>query len=137
MIYNESFKQNEIINRLIKIGDPNPELVIYEFNGISVYDELNGQNVIQKESYETIEVQLEYNGILYLSAEEFADLGGEINLPEDEDDEVFIDLHNWGSVYYFMNENDENKMGEYMIKCIEEINKIYSTQGIRLIELND
>jgi hypothetical protein len=137
LIYNESFKQNEIINRLIKIGDPNPELVIYEFNGISVYDELNGQNVIQKESYETIEVQLEYNGILYLSAEEFADLGGEINLPEDEDDEVFIDLHNWGSVYYFMNENDENKMGEYMIKCIEEINKIYSTQGIRLIELND
>jgi hypothetical protein len=136
-IYDECFQQNEIINRLIRLGDPIPELVIYEFNGISVYDELRESNVIHKETYETIEVQLEYNGVLYLSAEELAELGGEINLPEDEDDEVLIDLLNWGNVYYFMNEDDENKMGENMIKCIEEINKIYSDQGLRLIEITD
>ena len=137
LLYNDCFKQNEIINHLIEIGEANPELVIYEFNGISVYDDLRESNVIHKETYETIEVQLEYNGVLYLSAEEFADLGGEINLPEDEDDEVFIDLLNWGNSYYFMNKHDENLMGEYMIKCIEGINKIYSTQGLKLIEFRD
>ncbi len=40
LIFDDYFEQNEIINRLIGIGDPTPELVIYEFNGISVYDEL-------------------------------------------------------------------------------------------------
>ena len=137
LIYDECFQKNEIINRLIKIGDPNPELVIYEFNGISVYDDLHESNVIHQESYETIEVQLEYNGVLYLSAEEFADLGGEINLPEDDDDELYIDLSCHGNVYFFMTDINEKLMGEYMILCVEEINKIYSTLGLRLIELTD
>ena len=137
LIYDECFQKNEIINRLIKIGDPNPELVIYEFNGISVYDDLHESNVIHQESYETIEVQLEYNGVLYLSAEEFADVGGEINLPEDDDDELYIDLSCHGNVYFFMTDINEKLMGEYMILCVEEINKIYSTQGLRLIELTD
>lgn len=137
LIYNDFFQQNEVINRLIKLGDPIPELVIYEFRGISVYDELNGRNVIQKESYEILEVQLEINGILFLSAKEFAELGGEITFPEDEDDEIEIYLSCWGDVYFFMTESDEKEMGEYMLECIVELNKIYSTQGLQLIDLKD
>jgi hypothetical protein len=137
LIYDECFQKNEIINRLIKIGDPTPELVIYEFNGISVYDELIGTNVLPKETYEIIEVQLDFNGILYLTAEEFGDLGGEITLPEDEDDELNIELSSWGDVYFFMTDTNKNLMGDYMIVCLGEINKIYSSQGLRLIELND
>jgi len=137
LIFDDYFEQNEIINRLIKIGDPIPELVIYEFDGISVYDELNDRNVIEKETYETIEINLDYNGILILTNEEFEDLGGEITLPEDEDDELCIELSCWGDVYFFMSDSNEKLMGDYMIRCVNEINKIYSTQGIQLIELTD
>jgi hypothetical protein len=137
LIYDECFQQNEIINRLIKIGDPIPELVIYEFDGISVYDELNDRNVIEKETYETIEINLDYNGILILTAEEFEDLGGEITLPEEEDDELYIDLSCNGDVYFFMTDINEKLMGDYMIRCVGEINKIYSSLGLPLIELTD
>ena len=135
LLFHEMFQQNEILNRLIKIGDPIPELVIYEFNGISVYDELIGTNVLPKVTYEIIEVQLDFNGILYLTAEEFGDLGGEITLPEDEEDELNIELSSWGDVYFFMTESNEKSMQEYLIRCIEEINKVYSSQGMRLIEI--
>jgi hypothetical protein len=135
IIYKDLFQQNEIINRLIKIGDPTPELVIYEFDGISVYDELRDGNVILKESYDTIEINLDYNGILYLTAEEFKELGGEINLPEGDEDDIMIDFFgSSGSVYFFMNSNDEIEMNNYLIKCVEELNKIYNTLGMKIIE---
>lgn len=137
LIYDNYFQKNHVLHRLMKDGDPIPELVIYEFNGISVYDELNGDNVILKDSFETFEIQVDYNGKLIMTSEEFEDLGGEIILPEDEDDELEIELGCSGDVYFFMEESDEKLMGDYMILCIEEINNIYSIFGLPLIELID
>ena len=137
LIYNDFFQQNEILNRLIKTGDPTPESVIYEFDGISVYDDLNDRNVLRKDTYENFEINLDAYGILHLTAEEFEDLGGEITLPEDEEDEVEIDLSCSGNVFFFMKESDEEIKQEYMIKCIEELNKIYSSQGMKLIDIED
>ncbi len=137
LLYDGLFAKNEILNRIISSGAPTPESVFYEFNGISIYDELNDNNIIRKESYESIEIELEHNGRLFLTREEFEDLGGEINLPDedDEDDEAYFELSCRGDVYFFMKEEDEIAMGQYLEESIHALNSIYSNIGLQLIEI--
>lgn len=135
LIYDKIFPANEWIKRLIKDGEALPELIIYEFNGISLCDELNEDNVIKKENYESVEIKLDNKGILYLSIDDFKNIGGEIYDPEDEDDDFYIELSSHGKIFFFMTEQDEIAMNTYLERCVEELNKIYSDRGLKLINI--
>jgi hypothetical protein len=134
LIFDDLFRNNVQINGLIEIGDSTPEMILYKFNGVSVYDQLTDENVLPKQTHNTIEIKLDNHGILFLTIEEFEGMGGEITFPEDENDELSFDFFRSGDVYFFMTDYDENSMREYLIKCIDEINKIYASLDICLIE---
>ena len=74
------------INHLIKIGNPIPELVLYEFGGISVSDELNGDNILQNSDYGIIEITINDLGTLFMPIEEFDEMDNKLNLTADEKD---------------------------------------------------
>jgi hypothetical protein len=135
LIYDKIFPSNEWINRLIKGGEALPEIIIYKFNGISVYDELKEENVIKKGNYESVEINIDNTGILYLSIEDFKNIGGEIYDPEDEDDDFYIELSCHGKIFFFMTEQDEIVMNTYLERCVGELNKIYSDRGLKLINI--
>jgi hypothetical protein len=137
LLYDDLFAKNEILNRIISSGGSTPESVIYEFNGISIYDELNDNNIIRKESYESIEIELEHYGRLFLTIEEFEDIGGEVNLPDedDEDDEAYFELSCRGDVFFFMKKEDEIAMAQYLEESINALNSIYSNVGLPTVEV--
>ena len=134
LIYDGLFKQNEILQRLIKIGDSSPELVIYEFNGKSLYCSFNEDDIVYVADSESYFAMLKDNSKLYFTKEEFEEMGGEITLSVDEE-EVYIEF-SWSSyVYFFMNNEDVIKMNDYLNKCILEINNIYLSLEIKIINI--
>ena len=139
LIYDDLCQQNEKINHLIKIGNPIPELVLYEFGGISVSDELNGDNILQNSDYGIIEITINDFGTLFMPIEEFDEMGGEIIFPDDDesDDQIDFEFSSSGNVYFFMNEMNLEEMGQYLRLCLNELNYIYSSLDMPLIELNN
>jgi hypothetical protein len=135
LIYDGLYKQNEILQRLIKIGDSTPELVIYEFNGTSLYYSFNEDDIEYVHDSESYFAMLEDNSKLYFTKEEFEEMGGEITLPVDEEDEVSIEF-SWSSyVYFFMKKEDVIKMNDYLNKCIVELNNIYLSLKMKVIDI--
>jgi hypothetical protein len=134
LVYNEKFKENEILKRFINNGDPTPELVLYEFKGISMYYDFSEDDIENSADFETFTASLENGLKLSMSKEEFAEMGGEIILPEEEEDEVIIEF-SWpsGDVYFFMKKEDEKAMSEYLVKSIVELNTIYASLDLPLI----
>lgn len=134
IIYDGLFKQNGIIQRLIKIGDSIPELVIYEFNGTSLYCCFNEDDIEYVANSKTFFAMLEGNSKLYFTQVEFEEMGGEITLPVDEEDELCIEFSSYSNVYFFMKNEDLINMKDYLNKCVLELNNIYLSLGMRVIE---
>lgn len=135
LIYDGLFKQNEILQRLIKIGDSTPELVIYEFNGTSLYYSFNEDDIEYVHDSDSFFALIEENSKFNFTKEEFLEMGGEITLPVDEEDEVSIEF-SWSSdVYFFMKKEDVIKMNDYLNKCIVELNNIYSSLEMKVIDI--
>lgn len=125
-IYEKHISKNKILQRINQNDNPIPELVIYEFNGTSIYDDLNGEEIISNEDLTSFKFDLKEKGQFLISREEFGEMGGEINLPEDEEDEIEIEFYS-SDVYFFMTESDQKSLGAYMRLCISELNGIYET----------
>lgn len=137
LIYDGHFKQNEILQRLIKIGDSTPELVIYEFNGISLYYSFNEDDIEYIHDSDSFFVMLEENSKFNFTKEEFLEMGGEITLPVDEEDEVYIEFSWSSNVYFFMKNDDFIKMNDYLYKCILELNNIYLSLEMKVIDIKN
>lgn len=135
LIYDGHFKQNEILQRLIKIGDSSPELVIYEFNGTSLYCSFGEDDIVYIPDSESFCAMLEENSKLYFTKDEFERMGGEINLPEDEDEEIYLEFSWSSNVYFFIKNDDFIKMNNYLKECILELNNIYLSLGMKIINL--
>lgn len=135
LIYDGLFKQNLILNRLIKIGDSTPELVIYEFNGTSLYYSFTENDIEYVPDSESFYVMLEGDSKLYFTKEEFEKMGGEITLPTDEDDEVIIDFLWSSNVYFFIKNDNLIKLHDYLHKCILELNTIYLSLEMKIINI--
>jgi hypothetical protein len=133
LIYDELFSQNDILKRFTELGDPTPELIIYEFDGTSLYYDVVSENVSYSDDFETFTAVLK-NGKLIMTKEEFEELGAELSYPVDEDEEFYFDFF-WstGDVYFFMSEENQIKMKEYLNKCIVELNRIYSSLNMDTI----
>lgn len=137
LIYDGLFKQNEILQRLIKIGDSTPELVIYEFNGTSLYCSFREDDIEYIPDSESFFSMLEENSKLYFTKVEFEEMGGEITLPVDEEDEVYIEFSWSSNVYFFMKNDDFIKMNDYLYKCILELNNIYLSLEMKVIDIKN
>lgn len=135
LIYDGLFEQNEILQRLIKIGDSTPELVIYEFKGTSLYYSFNEDDIDYVADSEFFCVILEENSKLYFTKDEFERMGGEINLPEDEEEEIYLEFSWSSNVYFFIKNDDFIKMDNYLKECIVELNSIYLSLGMKMINL--
>jgi hypothetical protein len=128
------FEKNEVLQRFTELGSSMPELVIYEFNGISVYDGIGSDDIEPDEKFENFTATLETGYKLMMSKEEFEEMGGEVIPPDDEIDEVTIEYRTTSDVYFFMSEDSQQEMHEYLLKCVIELNKIYSDLGLKMIE---
>ncbi len=137
LIYVGLFKQNEILKRLIKIGDSTPELVIYEFNGISLYYSFNEDDIEFDHNSDSFFAKLDENSKINFTKEEFLQMGGEITLPVDEEDEVCIEFLWSSNVYFFMKNDDVIKMNDYLYKCIVELNNIYLSLEMTIIDFKN
>ncbi len=135
LIYDGLFKQNEILQRLMKIGDSTPELVIYEFNGTSLYYSFNEDDIKYVHDSESFFALVEKNSKLNFTKEEFEEMGGEITIPVDEDDEVYIEFSWSSNVYFFMKNDDFIKMNDYLNKCIVELNNIYLSLEMKVVDI--
>jgi hypothetical protein len=116
-----------------------PELVIYEFNGTSVYDEISDDKIKYFPDSDSLEIDLsEKDSILHLSKEDFENyFGGEI-LPPDEDDEEeeFEYGHSTGNVVFFMSKQNEELMDEFLNSCLIALNEVYESLGMKTIVIN-
>lgn len=128
------FEKNEVLQRFTELGSSMPELVIYEFNGISVYDGIGSDDIEPDEKFENFTATLDTGYKLMMSKEEFEEMGGEVIPPDDETDEVTIEYMSSSDVHFFMSEDSQQEMHEYLLKCIMELNKIYSDLGMKMIE---
>ncbi len=101
-----------------------------------MYYDFNEDDIENSADFETFIASLENGLKLSVSKEEFAEMGGEIILPEEEEDEVIIEF-SWpsGDVYFFMKEEDENAMSQYLVKSIDELNTIYASLDFPLINV--
>ncbi len=135
LIYDGHFKHNEILQRLIKIGDSTPELIIYEFNGKSLYYSFDEDDIKYVHDSESFFAILEKNSKLNFTKEEFEEMGGEITIPVDEEDEVYIEFSWSSNVYFFMKNDDFIKMNDYLNKCIVELNNIYLSLEMKVVEI--
>lgn len=78
---------------------------------------------------------LEENSKLYFTKDEFERMGGEINLLEDEDEEIYLEFLWSTNVYFFIKNDDFIKMDNYIKECIVELNNIYLSLGMKMINL--
>jgi hypothetical protein len=89
------------------------------------------------ENYKEYFAKLEDDAILHLSPEEFEDLGGELSESYDEEkDEDYMAIEfSWksGNVYFFMSNEQNIEMHEYLMKCVNELNQIYSKLKMKVI----
>lgn len=116
-----------------------PELVIYEFNGTSVYDEISDDKIKYFPDSDSLEIDLsEKDCTLHLSKEYFENyFSGEILLPdEDEEDEDVQFGHSTGFVLFFMSEQNEKKMDEFLKSCLVDLNEVYDSLGMKPIVIN-
>ena len=116
-----------------------PELVIYEFNGTSVYDEISDDKIKYFPDSDSLEIDLsEKDCTLHLSKEDFENyFSGEILLPdEDEEDEDVQFGHSTGFVLFFMSEQNEKKMDEFLKSCLVDLNEVYDSLGMKPIVIN-
>jgi hypothetical protein len=127
---NQVIQENPVMERIFRVcgSTINPELIIYEFGGRSIYDEIQSEDISYDENNKTLEIKLYNDAIFEISREEFEDLGGEITLPEDEDEEIEF-FYTSGNVYFFMTEEQEEELRRYLLQCINELNKIYESFG--------
>jgi hypothetical protein len=132
-VYHE-IQKNEVLRRFTELGYSIPELVIYEFDGTSVYDDFGSKDVEPDEKFENFTATLRIGYTLMMSKEDFEEMGGEVILPDDETDEVTIEYRTPSDVYFFMSEDSQQEMHEYLLKCVMELNKIYSYLGLKMIE---
>jgi hypothetical protein len=132
-LYHKNIQKNRVLLSIAKDDNPTPECIIYTFNGISVYDKINGATYLDGKSISPFEFELEKQGTFFLSNEEIIEMGGEINFPEEDEDEIEIYLNN-SDVFYFMTEKDLKSLGEHMRLCISELNGIYRTFKMPIIE---
>ena len=126
------------LRRILEL-DGNPELVIYEFNGTSVYDEISDDKIKYFPDSDSLEIDLyEKDGTLHLSKEDFENyFSGEILLPdEDEEDEDVQFGHSTGFVLFFMSEQNEKKMDEFLKSCLVDLNEVYDSLGMNPIVIN-
>jgi hypothetical protein len=126
------------LRNILDLGG-NPELVIYEFNGTSVYDEISDDKIKYFPDTDSLEIDLyEKEGILHLSKEDFENyFSGEILLPdEDEEDEEVQFGHSTGFVLFFMSEQNEEKMNEFLKSCLIALNEVYDSLGMKTIVIN-
>ncbi|MEY2702206.1 MAG: hypothetical protein RLY43_839 [Bacteroidota bacterium] len=128
-IYEEHVLKNKILQWLIQDNNPIPEQVIYEFNGVSIYDELNGSQIFSYKNLESFKFDLKEIGQFIISRKEFDEMGGEIYFSEDE---IEIEFYS-SSVYFFMTESDLKSLCEYMLLCILELNAIYESLSLNTI----
>jgi hypothetical protein len=124
--------------RRILVLDGNPELVIYKFNGTSVYDEISDEKIKYFPDTDSLEIDLyEKEGILHLSKEDFENyFSGEILLPVEEEDEEVQFGHSTGFVLFFMSEQNEEKMNEFLKFCLIALNEVYDSLGMKKIVIN-
>jgi hypothetical protein len=116
-----------------------PELVIYEFMGTSVYDEISDDKIKYFPDSDYLEIDISENDfIFHLSKEDFENyFGGEILLPdEDEEDEEVQFGHLTGNVVFFMSEQNEEKMNEFLKSCLIALNEVYDSLGMNTIVIN-
>lgn len=126
------------LGRILELGG-NPELVIYSFNGTSVYDEISDEKIKYFPDSDSLEIDLsEKDCILHLSKEDFEIyFGGEILLPdEDEEGEELQFGHSTGNVLFFMSEQNEQKMEEFLNSCLIDLNEVYDSLGMKSIVIN-
>ena len=126
------------LRRILEL-DGNPELVIYEFNGTSVYDEISDNKIKCFQDSDSLEIDLsEKDCILHLSKEDFENyFGGEILLLDDEDEEEEFEFsHSTGNVVFFMSEQNEEKMDEFLKSCLIALNEVYGSLGMKPIVIN-
>jgi hypothetical protein len=113
-----------------------PELVIYEFNGTSVYDEISDDKIKYFPDSDSLEIDLsKKESTLHLSKEDFENyFSGEILLPdEDEEDEDVQFGHSTGNVVFFMSEQNEERMDEFLKSCLIDLNEVYDSLGMKPI----
>jgi hypothetical protein len=125
------------LRNILDLGG-NPELVIYEFNGTSVYDEISDDKIKYFPDTDSLEIDLyEKEGILHLSKEDFENyFSGEILLPDEEEDEEVQFGHSTGFVLFFMSEQNEEKMNEFLKSCLIALNEVYDSLGMNTIVIN-
>ena len=126
------------LRNILDLGS-NPELVIYKFNGTSVYDQISDDKIKYFPDSDSLEIDLyEKDGTLHLSKEDFENyFSGEILLPdEDEEDEDVQFGHSTGFVLFFMSEQNEKKMDEFLKSCLVDLNEVYDSLGMRPIVIN-
>jgi hypothetical protein len=85
-----------------------------------------------------IEFDLGYKGTLYMTQEEFENEGGSIDIykPDEDEEEVEIDFYYSSSnVLFFMSDENIERMSEYLLACVVELNKIYASSGLKTIEI--
>jgi hypothetical protein len=116
-----------------------PELVIYEFNGTSVYDEISNDKIKYFPDSDSLEIDLsEKDSILHLSKEDFENyFGGEILSPDEDDEDEEVQFgHSTGNVVFFMSEQNEEKMDEFLKSCLNALNEVYDSLGMKTIVIN-
>lgn len=127
-------KSNPILNKFIEIDSLlNPELIIYEYDGRSIYDEIERDKINYNSEDEILRISLRDDAIFYMSREEFEDAGGEIELPLDEDDDIDF-YYSIGEVFFFMTNEGEKQLQNDLLKAIQELNKIYTSLNLKLID---
>jgi hypothetical protein len=131
---NKTIQENQVLARVFNVCGSiiQPELIIYEFGGRSIYDEIQSEDISYDEKSKTLEIKLYNDAIFEISQEDFEDIGGEIILPEDEDEEIEFE-YSIGEVYFFMTDDQEEELRSYLLMCINELNKIYESFGLPLI----
>jgi hypothetical protein len=131
-IYEEHLLKNKILQRVIQDNNPIPEQVIYEFKGVSIYDELNDTQIASDKNLESFKFDLKEMGQFIISRKEFDEMGGEIYFSENEVDQFEIEFYS-SDVYFFMTENNQKSLSDYMRLCLTELNEIYNNFALPTI----
>lgn len=128
-------KSDPFLNQLVRVKDGyDPSAHIYTFGGVSIYDELCSENFRYDKKKNIIYIDFDNIYRLILNEEEFKYIGGEKNYYQEEGDyEIDLDYISDGWIYFFQNEDQTKKMGNYLIECINTLNVIYEEQGLQSI----
>lgn len=134
----QKISEHSKLDRILGLnGDiVNPELVIYDFNGTSIYDQISDNKITYIPENESLIIEISEKDCKFiLSREDFENyFNGEIMMPEEDDDEIFFG-HSTGNVVFFMTPHDEEDMIIYLTSCIKALNEIYESLGMQVIKI--